>query len=119
MNKEFSRAERVASLIQVELARLIQEEIDEVRFYLITVTKVKISADLACAKIYFVSHKEQEEDVKRQLKLLNNAAKFLRRQLASRMRMRKIPELRFYYDISIARGSRISKLLNDTMDDNN
>jgi len=46
---------------------------------------------------------------------LQHAAGFLRSQLARRMRLRTVPELRFKYDNSIARGVRISQLIDEVV----
>lgn len=109
MNETFSRTERLASLMQTELALLFQKEVEDIRLRVVTITRVKLSADLSCAKIYVVVHDEAQAE--RTIKLLKKAAKFLRYQLAHRMEFRKVPELHFYYDTSIARGSRIAELL--------
>ena len=47
------------------------------------------------------------------LAALNNAAKFLRYELANAVLLRVTPELKFIYDDSSVRGSRISSLIND------
>ena len=43
---------------------------------------------------------------------LGRAAVFLRRQIGSRLRLKRVPELEFYYDESIAGQDRIEQLPN-------
>ncbi len=109
MSETFSRIQRVESLIQAELARLIQQELSDPRLSFITVTGAEVTRDFSYAKIYVASRNEKND--KETLKVLNGAAKFLRRQLAVRVDLRKTPALHFYYDEGVAHGTRISKLL--------
>jgi ribosome-binding factor A len=44
---------------------------------------------------------------------LGRAATFLRRQIGSRLRLRRAPELRFVYDDSVAGQDRIERILNE------
>ncbi len=56
MPKEYSRIERIADLLQRELANLIQQEVRDPRLSLISVTAVNVSKDLAHAKIFFTHY---------------------------------------------------------------
>ena len=46
-------------------------------------------------------------------KALGRATPFLRRQIAQRLRLRRAPELQFFYDQSIAHQDRIEQILQD------
>jgi ribosome-binding factor A len=109
--KEFSRAQRVESLIQVEIAKILQVEMHGAPIGLLTVTSVKVSPDLSHAKIYVVTHDEQNAELA--IKLLNDKAKTFRHQLAKKIDLRIMPTLRFHYDESIAKGDRMTKLFNE------
>ena len=53
-----------------------------------------------------------EEDKKEEtLKALNKASSFIRSELAKRIEIRNIPELKFYYDESISYGEKIDKII--------
>ena len=52
--------------------------------------------------------REYREDV---LRVLQSAAPFVRRQLAPRLELREVPQIRFVHDDSIARGARVDELL--------
>lgn len=110
---DVNRLKRIESLIQTELAKIIHSEIEGSILQWVTITGVRVSADLSYAKIYVVFR--QEADVKKTIKLLNQKSKFLRYQLSEKIRnLRKIPEIHFYYDDSIDTGNRIDQLLKET-----
>lgn len=111
--KRFNRTQRVNDLIQTTLAEIIQQNAEDYRFGMVTLTGVEVSHDLAFAKIY-VSVLEEEKS-KQILDALNNAAKFLRYELANAVDLRVTPELKFIYDDSTVRGNRISSLINSAL----
>ena len=112
MPNEFSRARRVAHLVQRELAVLIQRELNEPRLGLVTVSATEISDDLAYAKVY-VTSLGNEADTEEVLETLNNAAGLFRRRLAQRLSLRIGPKLRFFFDESVGRGRRLSALIDE------
>lgn len=113
MAKNFKRGKRVNDLIQTTLAEIIQRDAKDLRFGMITITSVEVAHDLSHAKV-FVSVLD-EETATETLAALNNAAKFLRYELANAVELRATPELKFLYDDSVVRGSRITSLLNDAL----
>jgi ribosome-binding factor A len=113
MPKEFSRGHRIGDLIQRELAVLLQQEIKDPRVGMVTINEVKVSRDLAFADVYFTMLPEGNSDGGTEV--LNNAAGFLRSQLAKVMSTRTTPRLRFHYDESIENGARMSKVINDAL----
>lgn len=109
MPKEFSRSQRMAEQLRRELAELIRDEIKDPRVHWVSFTDVKLSRDLSSAVIYFTVLKDEERQQTEQA--LNSAAGFLRKQLASRLRSRIVPHLKFFYDESIERGSSMEALI--------
>ncbi len=116
MAKGYKRSQRVADLIQTVLAEILQRNANDLRLGIITITSVDVAHDLSFAKI-FVSVLEDEKAIET-IKKLNTAAKNLRYALANAVELRITPELRFVYDDSAVRGSRISSLINDALKDN-
>ncbi|WP_022948542.1 30S ribosome-binding factor RbfA [Methylohalobius crimeensis] len=109
MTKEYERARRVASQLQRELAVLIRDELKDPRLGWVTVDDVDVSRDLSVAKIYVSTLEESQLEAT--LEALKSAAPFLRRELGKVLRLRFIPELRFYRDTAIESGLRMTRLL--------
>ena len=107
------RIERVNNLIRQEICRLLQRQVKDPRLgSFITVTDVSTSADFKYAKI-FVSHMGSQEARKATLSGLVTASGFLRNELAKRLELRRVPELRFEWDDSIERGDRLLSLIDE------
>lgn len=115
MAKGYKRSQRVGDLIQAALAEILQKEAQDMHLGIITVTSVDVAHDLSFAKV-FISVLEDDK-AKETLATLNASAKYLRYSLANAVELRIAPELRFIYDDSSARGSRISSLINDALKD--
>ena len=113
MPREFSRGRRIADLIQRELAILIQMEVKDPRVGMVTVNEVTVSRDLAYADVYFTML--PAENHRQCAQVLNNAAGFLRSQLAKKLSTRTTPKLRFHFDETIEKGARLSKTINDAV----
>lgn len=106
------RPERLAGQIKEEVSLIIAGEVEDPRVGFVTVTDVKLSADLRHAKI-FVSVVGTENEVKGSLAALKHANGFIRHQLGAVLRMRHIPELHFAYDDTEVRAARIEELLSE------
>ena len=89
MPREFSRGQRVGDLIQKELAQLIQQEIKDPRIGMVTITEAKVSRDLSFSDVYFTML--PEENSQQGEEVLNQAAGFLRSQLAKILSTRTTP----------------------------
>jgi ribosome-binding factor A len=111
--KRNNRTQRINDLIQTALAEIILREAKDLRFGMTTITGVNTAHDLSHAKI-FVSVFD-ETKAKESVVALNKAAKFLRYALANAVELRVTPELKFVYDDSMLRGSRISSLINTAL----
>ena len=104
------RTERVADLIRREMADLLMRKLRDPRLSFVSVTAVEVSGDLSSARI-FLSSLDGMEKRQEIVKVLTHAAPFLRHELAPRLGLREVPELRFSYDESIERGARVEDLL--------
>ena len=111
MPREFFRSDRVAAQFQRELADLLRTDIKDPGLGMVTLSDVEVTRDMSLIKAY-VSFLGAAETPQKCVKALNQHAPQLRRALSGRIRMRVMPELRFLYDDSIERGTRIDKLLN-------
>jgi ribosome-binding factor A len=107
-----SRPDRVADQIRSELATLLVREVHDPGMGFVTLTRVQVSPDLQVARVLYTvlgDAKSRESSAK----ALGRAATFLRRQIGSRLRLKRTPELRFIYDDSVAGQDRIEQLLNE------
>lgn len=107
-----SRPARLGEQIREDLGTILRSEVKDPGIGFLTVTYVRVSADLQVARVYYtvLGDDRARRDVGRALR---RASPFLRHQLASRLRLRRAPELHFHYDDSIARGERIERLLQE------
>ena len=98
---------RVTSDIKICLSELLREVKDPRVSKLISIVKLDVSGDMSYATVY-VSAIEGADATAESVKALNKSAGgFLRRELGSRMKLRKVPELRFVADNSIEKSSEI------------
>ena len=104
------RQQRVAEQVRHELSILIEQQINDPRLELITITDVTISADLRDANV-FVSSLKGEAARAEILAGLEAARGFLRHGLAERLKLRVVPDLHFQWDKSLETGDRISRLI--------
>ena len=105
-----SRPERVGDQIREEVTQLLARSVQDPGIGFITITRVKVTADLQLARIFYTAIGD-EKQVKETAKALERVMPFLRRQLAQRIRLRRAPELEFKYDESIADLDNVEKLL--------
>ena len=101
---------RITSDIRLTLSSLLREIKDPRVSKLLSIVKVDVSGDLSYATVY-VSAIEGSEKTTESVKALKNAAGFLRRELGSRLKLRKVPELRFVADDSIEQSANISRII--------
>lgn len=104
--------ERLASLIQRELAPIINREVKEQPFGYINLTEVKVTKDLSFANIYYTILSDDEKMLDLAKKVLEENKAKIRIELAKKIKnIRKIPELVFKFDEALAYGNRIDNLL--------
>jgi ribosome-binding factor A len=107
-----SRPERVADQIRAEVAQLIAREVHDPGVGFVTITRVRVTPDLQLARVYYTSLGD-EKARRETARALGRAAPFLRRQVGQRLRLRRVPELEFFYDESVAHQDRIEQILQE------
>jgi ribosome-binding factor A len=107
-----TRPQRVGEQIREELSQLLAREVKDPGIGLLTLTHVKVSADLQVARVYYTILGDAIAR-RNTAKALERARPFLRRLLAERIRLRRAPELAFEFDESIEREHRIEALLEE------
>ena len=113
--RNFDRLERVGDLIQRTLASRLLHDMHDKRFQLVTITGVSVARDLSYAKIYVSFLINDEKAMHSILDALNRAAGSFRYYLAKEIKLRIIPELKFIYDESTARGFKLDDLINSAI----
>src|SRR5262249_10138410 len=107
-----SRTERVGDQIRGEIAQLLAREVHDPGIGFVTITRVSVTPDLQHARVSYTALGD-ETGRRNTARALERAAPFLRRQIGSRLRLKRVPELEFVYDESIAGQDRIEQLLNE------
>jgi ribosome-binding factor A len=104
------RPERVAHLMRREIADIVANRMSDPRLSSwVSVTDVEVTSDLSFARVYVsVMPAEQRDEA---LRVLQGAAGFVRRELAPRLGLREVPDLRFMIDRSIETGARVVDIL--------
>jgi ribosome-binding factor A len=105
------RPERVAESIKREMAEILSHRLRDPRLgSMISVTDVEVTKDLSVARIY-VSMLAPDDARDQALEALNHSIGFVRHELAPRLGLREVPEIRFLLDTSIQSGARVEELL--------
>lgn len=106
------RADRVGQLVQEVVARALACGMADPRIGFVTITDVEVSPDLRHATVFYsvigddVAHATTKEG-------LEAARGFLQHAVASALKLRHTPRLRFAFDASVERGDRIERLLKE------
>ena len=107
------RTRRVAELIRRALADIIRDRLPDRGLGLLSITATEVTRDLSRATV-FISLLGEEEDQERVTKILNEESSALRHELSRTLNLRHTPEIKFRYDLSIERGARLSRLIDDS-----
>lgn len=106
------RVERIAEQIREELSQMLATEVRDPGVGLVTITRVKVTADLSLARAYWTVMAEGKER-KDTAKALGRAAPYLRHLLSQRLTLRRVPEVVFQYDESVAAQDRIERIIQE------
>jgi ribosome-binding factor A len=104
------RPERVAHVVQAELAQLLLRDLHDPRLRDVHVTAVRMTADLRAARV-FVRTLGGPEAGAAALAALEHATPFIRGRLGRALRLRHVPELRFEYDTLVDRAAGLEAAL--------
>ncbi|MCR4911782.1 MAG: 30S ribosome-binding factor RbfA [Bacilli bacterium] len=105
-----NKQERIATIIRKNIAEIIQFQIKDPNLGFVSIPEVKVSKDFSYATVYVSFIKE--EDIKPSMEVLNKAKGFIRSELAQKLDIRRVPEIRFVVDDGYQREARITELLN-------
>ncbi len=111
------RTDRLNHQFREEISYLLQREVKDPRIGFVTITSVKVSKDLSHAKVY-ASVFGEDRDKELTLQGLKKCAGFMRKRLGQLLTIRAVPELHFVLDENAEYAIRISKLIDDTQQQN-
>jgi ribosome-binding factor A len=97
-------------MIRRELSDIITRMRDPRIGQWVSITDVEITRDLAFARVY-ISILAPPEERERTFAALRAATGYVRSQLAPRLDVREVPELRFELDTSLDTGARVDAIL--------
>lgn len=106
------RNERVRKTLMKEIADILQREIRDPRISgVVSIMDVEVSHDNSYAKVYYSVFGNEEQKEKTIEAMAQNTPK-IRFEVGKRIRLRLTPELRFIYDDSMEKASKVNELLN-------
>jgi ribosome-binding factor A len=112
------RTQRVAELIKTHVVDLLRD-LDDQRLSLLVITDVRLSDDLSIATLSVRSLQDVDDERARRslMRALRHAERRVRRGLAGRIEMKRLPELRFHYDVGQDHARRVEELLREIEDE--
>jgi ribosome-binding factor A len=103
----------VGDQIRQELSEILSRgEVHDPGIGFITLTRVQVTPDLQLARVFYTSLGDANAR-KETARALTRATGFFRRQIGARLQLRRVPELEFRFDESIAHQDRIEQILRD------
>ncbi len=106
-----TRTRRVAERVRTELSTLLARSARDPGLLGVTVTNVRMTADLQLARVYYTLL--DGGDRGNATRGLRRARPYLRRAIGQRLQLRQVPEIRFLYDDSAERQDRIARLFDE------
>lgn len=106
------RVERIQAQVREEVSQMLATEVRDPGVGLVTVTRAKVTGDLSLARIYWTIIGDAAER-KKTVTALERATGFVRHLLAERLSLRRVPEVKFIYDESVAAQSRIEEIIQE------
>lgn len=92
------------------MADLLAHEVRDPGLGFVTLTRVTVTADLQIARVFYTSLGDQAAR-RQSARALGRATPFLRRQIGTRLRLRRVPEIEFIFDGSVEQRERVEQLL--------
>jgi len=113
-----NRSEHLEKIIKRLISDIIYKEVNDPRIKFVTITRVKLSSNLASAKIYITIFNDKE-NVRKCLKGLRNATSFIRHEIGKDLELRRIPEIVFLVDKEMLQQYRILEITRKIKEESN
>jgi len=108
--KPYTRAERIGVSIQVAITELLHKKMQDPRVEMATISGVKISSDLMIANVYITIFGDKHR-ISEAMKGFNNSKGYIKKNIAPKLGLRHMPELRFFHDDSFDRAAKMDALI--------
>ena len=102
------KIDRINNSFVENISKILHDDVKDNDVKMVTITDAKVTNDLSFAKVYFTTFDDDKLKVQ---KALNKASGFIRSKLCEKVEIRKMPELVFIYDESIAYGKKIEDII--------
>jgi ribosome-binding factor A len=106
------RRKRVGMLIREEISELLLRKVRDPRIGFVSITEVDLSPDLRVARVFY-SVLGSESDRSQAAQGLRSAHGFIKRELASRLNLKFMPEILFILDNSMEQGERMERIFRE------
>jgi ribosome-binding factor A len=106
------RTDRIDELLRQEIGEILSRDVADPRIGFVTVTQVETAPDLRHARVW-VSVIGERAERDETIAALERAMVFVRRELGTRLRLRRIPEFHVRLDDTAERGTRVLHLLQE------
>ncbi|MFH1701559.1 MAG: 30S ribosome-binding factor RbfA [Candidatus Zixiibacteriota bacterium] len=105
--KSFKRSDRIADQIQRDVSDIVSAMLRDKIDVMVTISSVDVSDDLRYAKIYYTAlgGEKKLDELK---DAFDRSTGYIQRELAQRLRIRRMPEITFRYDTSLVEGIRLT-----------
>ena len=110
------RIARIQEQIKAKVAQVVSQELADPSLGMVTITRVEVDRERMMCKVFW-SCLGTEKAIERNGQVLNRARSFVRREVASVLSTRTVPDVKFVFDKSIAGAIRVQNILNKLKDD--
>jgi len=110
-----NRIEKVNSLLEHEIGKIILKDFAFSPEILVTLTRVETTLNLIEAKVYISVFPEEKADGI--IRALNKSVYDIQYKINRILRMRPIPKIKFVKEAEISKAARIEELLTKAKDD--
>lgn len=105
-----NRSSKMADQIQKDIVNILRVKINDPRISWVTINEVEVTNDYSWAKVYWTLwDNEKKLEVEN---VLNKATGFIRSELSKCFHTYTIPQLKFIFDESLERGTKILSIIN-------
>lgn len=111
MNKDYPRSARIGTQIQAIVSEVLIKKTKDPRLSSVSITDVKMNADLSCAYVYFAVTGTGDKRIKEALNGFKSAKGFFKKKIGTELKLRYTPDLKFYYDSVLDTGQKMDELL--------